>query len=80
MATTLQKRVAKAVAQLEADVDAGVVTLNAYGKVDAFVPELVEDGGQALRDRASAPRLTAEVRRNVAEIARRKLNRELAAG
>lgn len=80
MATTLQKRVAKAVAQLEADIASEEVELDARGLVAIEDVESGESAGEVLRDRARAPRLTADARRAVAEIARRKLNKSLAAG
>lgn len=73
--TTLTKRVARAHDALEADLADEVVELDEFGKVATDDVESFEATGAELRDRASAPRLTADARRAVAELARRKLNR-----
>lgn len=77
MATKLQKRVARELEQLTADVAAGVVELDERGKVEIDDPEFGDLSGAALRERADAPRLTVATRTAAWEIARRKLNKSL---
>lgn len=79
LATTLQKRVARELEKLEAAVADEEIELNEHGKVDADDVESFESIAADLRERGSAPRLTADARRAVTELARRKLNKSLVA-